>query len=222
MVAYLVRLLVERALGLVLFLLGSGWVVGPRGVLWFVVYFAAVGSVIWVYRTAPKTMQARLSIAETKDVTPAWDKILLAVFWLLSYFVVYWVAGKSCEPALPIDAVAVIGVVVYLLSCILTAWSLSENEYAEAVSRVQGERGQRVCSSGPYAFVRHPMYSAIVMWCVAVVMVLPSVWVALVSGAVAAVIVARTALEDAMLARELPGYSEYRARVRWRLVPFLW
>ena len=222
MVAYLVRLFIERALGLLLFLLGSGWVLGPRGALWFAVYFAAIGTVIWLYRTAPDTMAARLAIADSKDVTPAWDKVLLAVFWLLAYFVVYWIAGRTCGPSPAIDVIAVLGAIIYLLSSMLTAWALSENRYAEAVSRVQEERGQRVCSTGPYAFVRHPMYSAIIMWCISVTMVFPSVWVALVSGVVALVIVARTALEDAMLANGLPGYSEYRDNVRWRLVPFVW
>ena len=222
MVAYLVRLLAERALGLVLFLLGSGWVLGARGALWFAAYFLAIGTVIWLYRTAPNTMAARLSIADSRDATPVWDKILLAVFWLLGYFVVYWVAGRTRDPSLAIDVVAVLGIAVYLLSSMLTAWALSENRYAEAVSRVQEERGQRVCSTGPYAFVRHPMYSAIIMWCISVIMMFPSMWVALVSGAVAVVIVVRTALEDAMLANGLPGYAEYRAKVRWRLVPFVW
>ena len=167
-------------------------------------------------------MKARLAIADSKDTTPAWDKALLAVFWLLAYFVVYWVAGRTCDLSLPIDAVAVAGAAVYLLSSALTAWALAENRYAEAVSRVQEERNQRVCSTGPYAFVRHPMYSAIIMWCVAVVMVLPSLWVAATSVAVAVVIVTRTALEDAMLTRGLAGYEEYRHAVRWRLVPFVW
>ena len=167
-------------------------------------------------------MTARLSIADTKDVTPVWDKVLLAVFWLLAYFVAYWVAGRTCDPSLPIDVFTVLGVVVYLLSSVLTAWALSENRYAEAVSRVQEERGQRVCSSGPYAYVRHLMYSAIIMWCVSVVMVFPSAWVALVAGVVAMTIVIRTMLEDAMLTSGLPGYSEYRSNVRWRLVPFVW
>lgn len=220
--AYLARLFAERAIGLLLFLIGSAWALGARGVLWFVAYFASIGTVIWLYRTAPDTMAARLAITDTKDVTPVWDKVLLAVFWLLAYFVVYWVAGRKCDPSLPIDVVAVLGAAIYLLSSTLTAWALSENRYAEAVSRVQEERGQRVCSTGPYAFVRHPMYSAIIMWCVSVVMVFPSAWVALVSGVVALVIVARTALEDAMLASGLEGYSEYRSNVRWRLVPFVW
>jgi protein-S-isoprenylcysteine O-methyltransferase Ste14 len=222
MAAYLIRLFIERALGLLLFLLGSGWVLGPKGALWFAAYFIAIGTIIWLYRKAPDTMAARLSIADSKDVTPVWDKILLALFWLLGYFVVYWVAGKTCDPSLPIDVIAVLGVAVYLLSSALTAWALSENRFAEAVSRVQDERDQRVCSTGPYASVRHPMYSAIIMWCISVVMVFPSLWVVLVSGAVAVVIVVRTALEDAMLAKGLPGYAEYQDKVRWRLVPFVW
>lgn len=222
MAAYLARLLIERALGLLLFLLGSGWVLGSRGALWFVVYFAAIGSVVWLYRVAPNTMAARLAIVDSKDVTPAWDKALLAVFWLLSYFVIYWVAGRTCDLAAPIDPIAVIGAGIYLFSSVLTAWALRENEYAEAVARVQRERGQRVCSTGPYAAVRHPMYAAIILWCVAVLMVLPSAWVALVSAAVAAVIVVRTALEDAMLAEGLPGYRDYQRWVRWRLIPHVW
>ena len=222
MAAYLIRLIAERAIGLLLFLLGSGWILGVRGMLWFAAYFLAIGTIVWLYRAAPDTMDARLAIADSKDVTPVWDKVLLALFWLLGYFVVYWVAGRTCDPSLAIDAVAVLGATTYLLSSVLTAWALAENRYAEAVSRVQEERGQRVCSTGPYAFVRHPMYSAIVMWCVSVVMVFPSAWVALVSGVVAVVIVVRTALEDAMLNAGLPGYSEYRGKVRWRLVPFVW
>lgn len=222
MTAYLARMLSERTIGLVLFLLGSGWVLGSRGMLWFAAYFAAIGTVAWLYHKAPETMAARLAIAKTKDVTPVWDKVLLAVFWLLAYFVVYWVAGKTCDSALPIDALTVAGVIIYLLSSALTAWALFENRYAEAVSRVQQERGQHVCNTGPYAYIRHPMYSAIVMWCVAVPMVFPSAWVILVSGLVLVVIVVRTALEDKMLSNGLPGYSEYQNSVRWRLFPFVW
>lgn len=222
MVAYSARLFAERAIGLMLFLLGSGWALGPRGVLWFVAYFAAIGSIAWLYYAAPDTMAARLAIADTKDTTPLWDKALLAVFWILAYFAVYWIAGKACDLAAPIDAVAVAGVVLYLLSSVLTAWALSENRFAEAVSRVQAERNQRVCDTGPYAYVRHPMYSAIILWCISVIMVFSSVWVAVVAAAVALVIVVRTALEDSMLASGLAGYAEYTSRVPWRLIPFVW
>jgi protein-S-isoprenylcysteine O-methyltransferase Ste14 len=66
------------------------------------------------------------------------------------------------------------------------------------------------------------MYSAIIMWCVAIIMVLPSIWVAAVSVVVAAVITIRAELEEAMLTKELPGYSEYQSKVRWRVIPYIW
>lgn len=222
LLAYLIRLLAERFCGLLLFLIGSGWVIGPRAVLWFIVYFATIVSLLWLYHVAPHTMEARLAIAKTKDSTPVWDKVLLALFWLLAYFAVYWAAGRSCNPLLPIDALAAGGVATYVLSSMLTGWALAENRYAEAVSRVQKERDQRVCASGPYAFIRHPMYAAILMWCAAIVLIFPSVWVAAIAVAVVAVIVIRTTLEDTMLTRGLEGYKQYCSQVRWRLIPFVW
>ncbi len=221
MALYAARLVGERALGLGLFLLASHGALGVRATVWFVAYFASVASAVWLYRTSADTLERRADIAGTKDVTPVWDKVILALFWLLGYFVVYYVAGATADLAKPLDLPLVASIALYALSTALTAWALRTNAYAESVSRVQTERDQQVCSSGPYAHVRHPMYSAILMWCVAIVAVFPSWAVAGVSVAVAALIVVRTLLEDAMLARELPGYEAYRAHVRWRLVPWL-
>ena len=142
---------------------------------WTVVYFATIGSVVELYCTVPETMAARLAITEFKDVTLVWDTFLLAAFWVLGYFVVYWIAGRTCDSSLTIDAVTVVGTIVYLVSAALTACALAENHYEEAMSRVQDDLHQQVCSTGPHTFVRHPMYSAIIMWCVAVAMVLSSV-----------------------------------------------
>lgn len=221
MLLYTARLVGERAIALGLFLAASHLVLGTRALVWFVVYFASVASAVWLYRTSADMLERRANIAATKDSTPTWDKVILALFWLLAYFVVYWVAGATADHARPVGPLFVAAIVFYVLSTMLTAWALRTNAYAESVSRVQTERDQQVCSSGPYAHVRHPMYSAILMWCVAIVAVFPSWAVAGVSVAVAALIVVRTLLEDAMLARELPGYEAYRAHVRWRLVPWL-
>ena len=221
MLLYMARLVGERAIALGLFLVASHGVMGTRALVWFVTYFATVTSAVWLYRTSADTLERRANIAATKDSTPTWDKVILVLFWLLAYFVVYWVAGATADHARPIGSLFVAAIVFYVLSTALTAWALRTNAYAESVSRVQTERDQQVCSSGPYAHVRHPMYSAILMWCVAIVAVFPSWAVASVSAAVAALIVVRTLLEDSMLARELPGYEAYRAHVRWRLVPLL-
>lgn len=221
MAIYAARLVGERALGLALFLLASHGVLGIRATVWFVTYFASVVSAIWLYRTSADTLERRADIASTKDVTPAWDKVILALFWLLAYFVVYYVAGATADLTMGVDLLLIGAIVLYALSTVLTAWALRTNAYAESVSRLQPEREQQVCSAGPYAYVRHPMYSAILMWCVAIVAVFPTWQVALVSAVVAALIIVRTLLEDTMLAKGLPGYDEYRAKVRWRLVPFV-
>ena len=219
MAIYALRLLAERALGLLLFLLGSSWRLGPCATLWFVAYFGAAVCGAGLYVLNADLMDRRADIASTKDVTPVWDKVILALFWLLAYFVIYYVAGISIPTSTPIGSAAIIGVVIYAASTALTFWALRTNAYAESVSRVQSERGQTVCDAGPYAHVRHPMYSAILMWCVAVVLVFPSPAVACVSFAVLVLIVVRTLLEDEMLARGLAGYKSYRTRVPWRLVP---
>ena len=221
MAIYAGRLFGERALGLALFLLATGGQLGLRACIWFAIYFASVISALWLYRTSAETLERRADIASTKDVTPTWDKVILALFWLLGYFVIYYVAGATADLGKPIDVLFIGGLILYGMSTALTAWALQTNAYAESVSRVQSERDQQVCSSGPYAYVRHPMYSAILMWCVAIVAVFPTRGVALVSLAVAALIVLRTLLEDNMLAEGLPGYEQYRRTVRWRLIPKL-
>lgn len=221
MALYAGRLVGERAAGLVLFLIAAQWQLGLRAGLWFAAYFASVASAVWLYRTSADTLERRADIASTKDLTPTWDKVILALFWLLAYFVVYWVAGATADHAAAPDLLLAGALVLYALSTALTAWALRTNAFAESVARVQNDRGQRVCSSGPYAYVRHPMYSAILLWCVAIVGVFPTWQVAMVAIAVAALIVVRTLLEDDMLARGLLGYAAYRDRVRWRLIPGL-
>ena len=104
MLLYTARLAGERAIALGLFLLASQGVLGARALVWFVTYFASVASAVWLYRTSADTLERRANIAATKDSTPTWDKVILAFFWLLAYFVVYWVAGATADHARPIGA----------------------------------------------------------------------------------------------------------------------
>lgn len=91
------------------------------------------------------------------------------------------------------------------------------NAFASETIELQPE--QKVIASGPYAIVRHPMYSGIVLMMLAVPPALSS-WVALVcSGIMIAALVVRLLDEETMLRTELPGYGEYCTRVHWRLAP---
>jgi protein-S-isoprenylcysteine O-methyltransferase Ste14 len=96
------------------------------------------------------------------------------------------------------------------------------NTYASAVVRVQQDRGHRVVSQGPYRYVRHPMYVGVILMGLAIPPALGSWWALAPGLAIAVTFVLRTAQEDAVLQRELPGYAEYAQQVRYRLLPGVW
>jgi len=105
----------------------------------------------------------------------------------------------------------------------LAFWAMLVNRFFSSVVRIQSERGQHVVTSGPYAFVRHPGYSAGIL-------ILGASGIALGSWFAAAVLVAvsfpflfyRVINEDRLLQTRLDGYADYARDVRWRLVPGIW
>jgi len=105
----------------------------------------------------------------------------------------------------------------------LAVWAMRVNRFFSSVVRIQSDRGQYVVTTGPYAVIRHPGYLA------GIVIVVAS-GIALGSWLAAAILIAfslpfllyRAVTEDRVLQAELPGYRDYAARVRWRIVPGIW
>jgi protein-S-isoprenylcysteine O-methyltransferase Ste14 len=91
-----------------------------------------------------------------------------------------------------------------------------------AASTITVEAGQRVISTGPYAYVRHPMYAGAALLMFAMPIALGSWWGLLVSLISAPVLVARILDEERALSAELPGYRDYLIAVPWRLIPLVW
>ena len=87
---------------------------------------------------------------------------------------------------------------------------------------LQVDPGQRVISTGPYAAVRHPMYTAAVLRSLGVPLALGSWWGLLPAALVVPLVVVRLLDEERMLRAELEGYEEYTRLVPWRLVPLVW
>ena len=104
----------------------------------------------------------------------------------------------------------------------LAHWAMLANPFFEKTVRIQEERGHHVATGGPYRFVRHPGYVAFILMGFALPLGVGSAWALVPAGLNAALIVARTALEDRTLRRELPGYAEYAQRTRYRLLPGVW
>lgn len=96
------------------------------------------------------------------------------------------------------------------------------NSFAVPVVKIQAERGQRVISDGPYAIVRHPMYSGALLLILGTPLLLGSWWGLALAPALILLFAVRAVMEERTLMAELPGYADYAARVRHRLVPFVW
>jgi protein-S-isoprenylcysteine O-methyltransferase Ste14 len=109
---------------------------------------------------------------------------------------------------------------VVLLGFLIVFLVFRENSHTGGVIKV--EANQQVISTGPYRLVRHPMYSGSVLLFLATPLALGSPWAMIVAVALCGVVVARLVDEERLLSANLPGYDEYRRKVRYRLLPLVW
>jgi protein-S-isoprenylcysteine O-methyltransferase Ste14 len=107
-----------------------------------------------------------------------------------------------------------------LAGYVITFWVMKENSFASRT--VQVMEGQKVISTGPYRLVRHPMYFGAVLMLLFTPLALGSWWALPGFLLVGVLIVLRLLNEEKVLGKELPGYSEYCQRTRFRLIPFVW
>ena len=97
-----------------------------------------------------------------------------------------------------------------------------ENSYASPVVKIQEDRGQMTVMTGPYAFVRHPMYAGAIPYFLGTPLLLGSLWGLVLAPFIIALLGLRAMMEERTLDAELPGYEDYAAQVRYRLIPFVW
>lgn len=190
----------------------QGWAYGLSGL-------AALAMNLLILRGRPDLIEERLSPGQG---TKWWDKLYFAVTTPL-YFVTVALAAVdagrfSWSPPLPAWAY-IVSWIAYCVGQGIHFWAKGTNRWFATVVRIQSDRGQTVCDTGPYRFVRHPGYVGGVLFTVTTPLILGSLWAVIPQGLAACLLVVRTFLEDATLQKELPGYAEYAARVRHRLLP---
>ena len=124
--------------------------------------------------------------------------------------------GWSHMPAWVVIAASVL----FLLAYVLYAEVMRENAYLSRTVKV--EEGQKVVDTGLYGIVRHPMYMATILLFLMIPLILGS-WYALIAFAFyPTIIIVRLKDEESLLTRELPGYAEYKQKVKCRIIPFVW
>ena len=118
------------------------------------------------------------------------------------------------------SAVVIIASVLFLAAYALYAEVMRENAYLSRT--IQVEEGQKVVDTGLYGVVRHPMYMATILLFFMIPLVLGSWYALIVFAFYPAIIIVRLKDEEKLLTRELPGYEEYKQKVRYRIIPFIW
>lgn len=186
-------------------------------------FLATSGWMLWLRNRDPALLKERMT-GRTRPDAKGWDRTILRVYTAL--FAIMLIVAPldavrfrwSYVPW-PVRGVALFGL---LAAWGLIIWAFRENAFLSEVVRIQRDRGHTVCTTGPYRFIRHPMYVAIIVTVLCVPALLGSLYALIPAALIGALFVLRTALEDKTLQAELPGYADYARTVRRRLVPGIW
>jgi protein-S-isoprenylcysteine O-methyltransferase Ste14 len=208
-----------------LILLLSGdwlWVEGWVFNIWFLALCAT--TIIYLYRQDPALLAERYRQPGTANQR-RWDRYI--VYGLVLGFIL-WIAIMPLDakrygwsPAFPLW-LKIIGGMILLLSSFLFFRSYTDNTFLSPLVRIQTERKQRVVSSGVYGFIRHPMYLGGILLFIGTPLLLGSIYGLLIGVLISFLLVARILGEEKMLVKELDGYADYKKKVKYRLIPYIW
>jgi protein-S-isoprenylcysteine O-methyltransferase Ste14 len=151
-----------------------------------------------------------------------WDRpvvMVMSVFYLATMIVGGLDARWEWSRDVPL-AIYLTGLLLFILSWVVFLWAMASNPFFSESVRIQPEH--QVAVGGPYRVVRHPGYAGACLGFMATPLLLGSWWAFIPAILATATYVLRTALEDRTLQAELTGYTEYAARVRYRLAPGIW
>lgn len=165
----------------------------------------------------PELLKKRLTAREKESEQR--EVILFSGIMFLAAFITAGLSFRFGWLMLP-WAVSIIGAVLFLAAYALYAEVLRENTYLSRTIEVQED--QKVIDTGLYGIVRHPMYMATVILFLAMPLVLGSVISFVILLFYIPIIIKRIRNEETVLERDLPGYAEYKQKVRFRLIPFIW
>ncbi len=177
---------------------------------------------LWLAKVDPALLAERMRPMMQPD-QPAADKKFVLMFGTtaLVWFIAIGLDQRFHGSDVPV-ALQALGFVMLMLSTGFIMWVMRENSFAAPVIKLQTERGHHVVSTGPYAWVRHPMYSGTILFFIGVPLLLGSWWGVAMAPLFFVLFAVRSGIEERALIAGLPGYADYAARVRYRLLPGLW
>ena len=197
----------------------------PRG--WLAItlaYFAQVGVGLWLGRVCPALLRERTTFPSGVSEGDLHATIIM----FLCVFLYFMGAALDAQVLQMVPQSAVFtsilrGVFLFVCGVALVVWTFSVNPFATPTVKIQKDKYQYVVDTGPYAFIRHPMYTGLMMSFAGLSLVLGSNFFAVL--AIPLVMFGfwpRMREEEKMLTERLPGYREYRQKVRHRILPWIY
>ncbi|MBR2372432.1 MAG: isoprenylcysteine carboxylmethyltransferase family protein [Clostridia bacterium] len=205
----LVGMLVFLPAGTLNFL--QGWLLVC--ILFVPMFFAGVVMMV----KNPALLKSRLDVKEKQGAQQTVVKLSGLMF--VAGFVIAGLNFRFCWHILPLW-VSAVGCVLFLLGYVMLAFVFKQNTFLARTIKV--EKNQTVVDSGLYGVVRHPMYSATLILFLTMPIILGSLYAFVVFLAYPFIIAARIKNEEKLLENELDGYKEYKQKVKYRLIPFIW
>jgi len=179
---------------------------------------AVCGVLLTIYMVKdPRLVKSRLKFGPAAEQRPI-QKIIVwfLLLPLVAAYIVPALGRRFGWLSVP-SWLSIAGDLLIIASMWVAYRVLKENSFGSAT--VEISKGQKVISTGPYAIVRNPMYSSAVVYCIALSLALGSYWGLIPSILMVIGFVLRLYDEEKFLAKDLPGYAEYCAKVRWHLIP---
>jgi len=202
---------------------GAGTIHWPACWVFLALFFGPAAVITGIIaRRDPALLAERMKPAFQKG-QPLWDRIFLVIIGalFLSWLVAMGLDARTHWSHMP-DWLRAVGAATMVASWWISFRVFGVNTFLAPVVRVQAERGQTVISTGPYAIVRHPFYAGAILLLLGSALLLGS-WVGLAgSGLMTLGICIRIPGEEHELRRNLAGYDAYAARIRYRVLPFVW
>ena len=214
----LIKFLVGLLLVGLLIFLPAGTLAYPGGILFLCLLFIPmiVMGIVMLAR-ARDLLAKRLDAKEKQAAQKGVQSLSGLVF--IAGFVLAGLDFRFSWSNVPLPAV-IAASVIFLIGYGLYAEVMRENAYLSRTVKV--EEGQTVISTGLYGIIRHPMYTASILMFLSIPLVMGS-WYALIPFALyPALMVVRIKDEEKLLTAELSGYEEYKRKVKYRMIPFIW